>query len=230
MTTRGDLYFWSILLLVCGIYGCERPGTGNDLHTKDASGDYRGDRKDIHSLPPPAQTYRLWHTYDQFDLRSFEFYGGFFEDKLKFFYAKDPGLRIAESEVSLIMLYFLDNRLVKIRYHLDQDVTDPILDSLGIGVLETKYNRRKMVMATGKTLKRLKEYNREKGNQDEYNIVWDRQIIESSYHVDPNPSSLYKFDTIQSHFVYVDQLKSYRKSLIALENELRNKWVLSAEK
>ena len=180
--------------------------------------------------PPPVQAYRLWHTIDQLDLRSFKYYGGFFDDRLKFYYTMKPGLQFADAGVNLVMLYFLDNRLVKIRYHLNRDITGSILDSLGLGVLETRYNLHKTVLATKKTLGRLREYNREKGKKDEFNIVWDRQIIESSYHVDQNPSSLYQFDTIKAHFVYIDQLKSYQKNLIRLENELREKLVLSAEK
>jgi hypothetical protein len=188
-----------------------------------------GSEKDPAKLNPPVQSYRLWHRVDQFDLNSFQFYGGFFEDRLKFFYANNPGLRLADTDVDMIMLYFLDDRLVKIRYHLTQDITTTILDSLGLGILKTRYNRRKKVLATEKTIRNLKNYNQKNGNPDRYDIVWDRHIIESSYHVDPNPSSLYTFDTVRAQFVFIDQLKSYRKNLIVLENELRNKMMLSAE-
>lgn len=229
MTIRCNLFFLFMVFFAVGICGCNHYDHKKDTISAEGSTGGPGNRDDNLSLSPPVQAYRLWHTYDQFDLRSFTYYGGFFEDRLKFFFKSNPGLSIANAGVDLLILYFLDNRLVKIRYHLDQDVTDPMLDSLGLGSLETRYNTRKKVLATDKTIRRLREYNREKGRKDEFNIVWDRQIIESSYHVDPNPSSIYKFDTIKANFVYIDQLKSYRKSLIRLENELRNKLVLSAE-
>jgi len=222
--------FLFMVFFAFGICGCNHYVQKKDSDSAGGSMGSPGSQQDNLSLSPPVQSYRLWHTFDQFDLKSFTYYGGFFEDRLKFFYKRNPGLSIANAGVDLLILYFLDNRLVKIRYHLDQDVTDPILDSLGLGSLETRYNIRKTVLATDKTIRRLREYNLEKGRKDEFNIVWDRQIIESRYHVDPNPSSIYKFDTIKAHFVYIDQLKSYRKSLIRLENELRNKLVLSAEK
>lgn len=217
-------------LLTLGMFACDHPVTEKDRSLGDESEDILGIGEEGPVMMPPVQTYRLWHTVDQLDLRSFKYYGGFFDDRLKFYYALEPGLRIADAGVNLIMLYFLDDRLVKIRYHLNQDVTGSMMDSLGLGVLETRYNIRKTVFATPKALDRLREYNREKGRKDEFNIVWDRQIIESSYHVDPNPSSLYQFDTIKANFVYVDQLKSYRKNLIRLENELREKLVMSTEK
>jgi hypothetical protein len=217
-----------ILILVLG--ACDYSTRNESQDHMESMPELAGDDNTPGSFTPPRQSYRLWHTSGQFDLRAFKYYGGFFNDRLKFYYATRPGLKMAGTDIDLIMLYFLDDRLVKIRYHLAGDVTDPILDSLGLGLLETRYNLRKMVMATDQSIRRLKEYNLEKGKRDEYNIVWDRQIIESSYHVDPNPSSLYTFDTIKANFVYVDQLKSYQKNLIKLENELRQKLMLSAEK
>ncbi|MBR9998964.1 MAG: hypothetical protein KFF73_08335 [Cyclobacteriaceae bacterium] len=219
-----------LIFMVLGFGACNYPGKPENSTNREKLPDLSGKIDPDRPLPPAIQSYRLWHTTDQFDLRSFNYHGGFFDERLKFFYLKNPGLRMVDADVDLIMLYFLDDRLVKIRYHLARDVTDPILDSLGLGILETRYNLRKTVLATDKSIKRLKDYNREKGKQDEYNIVWDRKIIDSSYHVDPNPSSIYTFDTIRANFVYVDQLKSYRKNLIELENELRQKLMLSAEK
>lgn len=219
-----------LMILIIAMVGCSLPGSQEKAEGNGEMPQFTGNDKRERALPPPVQSYRLWHTYDQFDLRAFKYYGGFFDDRLKFYYASGPGLKMNDANVDLIMLYFLDERLVKIRYHLSGDVTGSILDSLGIGTLETRYNLRKTVMATDKSIRRLKDYNREKGKPDEYDIIWDRQIIESSYHVDPNPSSLYTFDTIRANFVYVDQLKSYRKNLLKLENELRQKLMLSAEK
>jgi hypothetical protein len=229
MRLNYQLFFIIIILPVLILDSCGYSRRQN-WNGREEMPELGGSGKNSKNFPPPVQSYRLWHTYDQFDLRTFKFYGGFFDDRLKFFYNTNPGLRMVDADVDLIMLYFLDERLVKIRYHLSKDVTGAILDSLGMGFLETRYNRRKKVMATGSSIRKLREYNLQKGKKDKFDIVWDRQIIESSYHVDPNPSSLYTFDTVRANFVYVDQLKSYRKSLIRLENELKQKVLLSAEK
>jgi hypothetical protein len=221
---------YQIILLIGIVLGaCNYSNEHTGLSSNPQKEALRDTKKDPSVLAPATQSYRLWHTVDQFDLKSFNYYGGFFENRLKFFYRSDPGLRIADTDVNLLMLYFLDERLVKIRYHLNKDITSTILDSLGLGILKTRYNRRKKIYATDRTIQRLKNFNRNNGNPDKYDIIWDRKIIESSYHVDPNPSSLYNFDTIRAHFVFVDQLKSYRKNLIVLENELRNKMMSSIE-
>lgn len=230
MIMRSYFFFVITCLMVLGIFACDHPRQVKGLESGAESENIPGMRDDRTIMPPPVQAYRLWHTIDQLDLRSFKYYGGFFNDRLKFYYAMKPGLQISDAGVNLIILYFLDERLVKIRYHLNQDITGSMLDSLGLGMLETRYNMHNTVLATDKTLGLLRKYNLEKGRKDEFNIVWDRQIIESSYHVDPNPSSLYQFDTIKANFVYIDQLKSYRKNLLRLENELREKLVMSTEK
>lgn len=169
------------------------------------------------------QTYRLWHPIDQFDLTTFRFYSSFFDDRLKFFYRTDPGLTLGNTGINLIMLYFLDDRLVKIRYHLDKDVTDHLLDSLGLGELKTRYNFRKKIYSTRTNIEKFRKHQEGKGESGNFEIIWDRNIIYSTYQVDPGPVNLYAFDTVSAEFVYVDQLKSYRRRLIEIENELKRK-------
>jgi hypothetical protein len=108
--------------------------------------------------------------------------------------------------------------LVKIRYHLDKNIEDYLLDSLGIGILDTKYTRKKNVYATDKSLNKLKAYNESKNDPDEYAISWDRYVILSSFKVNTQSNIWYSFDTIPANYIYIDQLKSYTKRLIEIEN------------
>ena len=164
------------------------------------------------------QSYRLWHTIDQFDLTRFQFFGDFYNDRLKFYYLQDPELYMGDAKVNLIMLYFLDERLVKVRYHLDRNIEEHLLDSLGIGLLDTKYNRNKQVLATGRSLKKLKDFNLSRNDPHEYEINWDRSVITSSFLVNAYSGIKFKFDTISARYIYIDQLKSYKKRLIDIEN------------
>ena len=116
------------------------------------------------------------------------------------------------------MLYFLDERLVKVRYHLDRNIEEHLLDSLGIGLLDTKYNRNKQVLATGRSLKKLKDFNLSRNDPHEYEINWDRSVITSSFLVNAYSGIKFKFDTISARYIYIDQLKSYKKRLIDIEN------------
>jgi hypothetical protein len=166
-----------------------------------------------------TQSYRLWHTIDQFELDRFHFFGGFYEDRLKFYYRDNPELQIGDANVKLIMLYFLDDRLVKVRYHLDRNIERYLMDSLGIGNLDTKYTRKTKTLATERSLKKLKEFNLSHNVPDEYGISWDRYIISSSFQVNGYLGKQFAFDTISSKYIYIDQLKSYRKRLIEIENQ-----------
>jgi len=168
--------------------------------------------------PPEIRTYRLWHTIDQFDLNKFQFFGEFYDERLKFYYSEDPQLQIGDAKVNLIILYFLDDRLVKVRYHLDRNIEEHLMDSLGIGLLDTKYNRNKQVLATERSLRKLKEFNLSRNDPNEYEICWDRSIITSSFLVNAYSGIKFEFDTISARYIYIDQLKSYKKRLIEIEN------------
>jgi len=165
------------------------------------------------------QTYRLWHSADQFNLSSFDFFGEFYDDRLKFYYSDNPEMKMGDAEIRLLMLYFLDDRLVKIRYHLDKNIEDHLLDSLGLGRLNSKYSRKKYILATEKTLNKIKQYNQQNNYQNEYQIYWDRNVIESSFRVISSSATKFSFDTIPANFVYIDQLKSYSKRLMEIENK-----------
>jgi hypothetical protein len=206
-----------IPLIICIHTGCNT-GPEQASHRFVSKEEIFHEDKESLLKTPEAQSYRLWHTIDQFELNEFQFYGGFYEDRLKFYYSDTPDLRLGEAKVKLIMLYFLDDRLVKIRYHLDRNIENYLMDSLGMGMLDTKYTRKKNVYATEKSLKKLKDFNISKNDPSEYGISWDRYIILSSFHVNGYPGNIYSFDTISSKYVYVDQLKSYRKRLIEIEN------------
>ena len=148
----------------------------------------------------------------------FDFFGEFYEDRLKFYYSENPRLNIGNAHVKLLMLYFLDERLVKIRYHLDKDIERHLMDSLGIGLLNSKYTKRKRVFATDRSLKKLKDFTKSKNEPNEYEIAWDRHIILSTYAVNDYSNKRLSFDSISANYVYIDQLKSYKRRLMEIEN------------
>lgn len=164
------------------------------------------------------EEFRLWHTIDQFSLDKFDFFGGFYDDRLKFFYTQNIDIQIGAADVKLIILYFLDDRLVKIRYHLDRNVENYLMDSLGLGILKSRYSRNKQIIATEKSLRKLKDYNLAKKDPDIYEISWDRHVIYSSFKVNTYSTDHFSFDTISAKYVYIDQLKSFRQRLIEIEN------------
>jgi hypothetical protein len=187
---------------------------------KNAVSQDQAKQKEKQSMPESSKehTYRLWHTIDQFELNQFKFFGEFYDDRLKFYYTDNTRLKIGEANVDLLMLYFLDERLVKIRYHLDRNIEDYLLDSLGIGLLDTKYTRKKNVYATERSLNKLKAFNESRNDPHEYAISWDRYVILSSFKVNTQSNKWYSFDTIPANYIYIDQLKSYTKRLIEIEN------------
>ena len=67
-------------------------------------------------------------------------------------------------------------------------------------------------------MKKLKDHNKSKNEPIDYEIAWDRHIILSTYAVNDYSNKYLSFDTISAHYVYIDQLKSYKKRLMEIEN------------
>jgi hypothetical protein len=210
-------YLFPFFLIVFILFSCNNR---RDLVNKKSitKSELFSEKDLLTPIPDTKQTYRLWHTIDQFELDQFDFFGEFYDDRLKFYYNENPQLHIGNADVKLLMLYFLDERLVKIRYHLDQDIEAHLMDSLGIGLLNTKYTKQKRVFATDKSLKKLKDFNKSKNEPFEYEIAWDRHIILSTYGVNDYSNKYLSFDSISANYVYIDQLKSYKKRLMEIEN------------
>ncbi len=206
-----------LFLIVIFLFSCtQRPDLINKKSVTKSEG--TKDENLLSETPDTQQAYRLWHTIDQFELDQFDFFGEFYDDRLKFYYNENPQLNVGNGQVKLLMLYFLDERLVKIRYHLDKDIENHLMDSLGIGLLNSKYTMRKRVFATDRSLKKLKDFNKSKNEPYEYEIAWDRHIILSTYSVNNYSNKRLSFDTISANYVYIDQLKSYKRRLMEIEN------------
>ena len=211
------MYILSILMIGILLSCSSRPDPVSTNTVTKSEKHSEVDRK--MAVPENHQVYRLWHDIDQFELASFDFFGEFYDDRLKFYYQEDPDMNLGPASVKLLILYFLDDRLVKIRYHLDRNIEDYLMDSLGIGNLKTKYNRKKKVLATKRSLKKLKDFASTKDEPVIYEIAWDRSIIWSSYNVNDYSNKYLSFDTISARYVFIDQLKSYKRRLMEIENE-----------
>lgn len=181
---------------------------------------------DEHEVPPPVteinrSNFILYHTIDQVELTGFKHFGDFFDDRLRFYYTDNPGLRIGKAHVQFLMLYFIDNRLVKIRYHLNNDISNYLIDSLGMCKIKSSDSTNMAILKSGPVLYRNKNRVRLNPDLDDYEMIWDRYVVESRYITDPDLHSQYDFDSTRSRYVYIDQLKSFKRRIYELERAMK---------
>ena len=170
-----------------------------------------------------AGKFVLYHTIDQFDLSGFKHFGDFFDDRLTIYFSDNPDLSIGKARVKFLMLYFIDTRLVKVRYHLDYDISNYLVDSLGVCKIKSSDVENMAILKSGTILLKSKTGIHLNPELSDYELIWDRYVVESRFVVDPDHFSLYDFDSTKSEFVYIDQLKSYKKRLHKLEKTLKSK-------
>jgi len=84
-------------------------------------------------LPNDLFYYRLTSSRSEIDLRPYNYFGGFFSDRLRFYHLKQPGINFRGADVKEIYLYFLDDYLVKVRYEFAEDVLSKITDYMQSG-------------------------------------------------------------------------------------------------
>jgi len=167
--------------------------------------------------------YRLYHTIDQVDLRGFKKFGTFFGDRLSFYFLDDPEMSIGKANVHFLMLYFMDDRLVKVRYHIDDNISNYLVDSLGMCKIRTSDAANKTILETGSAVIKNKRGIRLNPALDNYELIWDRYVVETRLVVDPDQKSQYNFKSVPSNYVYIDQLKSYKRRISELEKSLNEK-------
>ena len=164
--------------------------------------------------------FRLYHTLDQIDMAGFKRFGTFFDDRLSFYFSESPNISVGKANVHFLMLYFMDDRLVKLRYHIDADISNYLIDSLGMCKIKTSDAANKSILESGSIILKSKRGIRLNPALDKYELIWDRYVVESRLVVDPDPHSHYSFKSAPSKYVYIDQLKSYKRRMYELEKTL----------
>ncbi|MFC2123269.1 hypothetical protein ACFLU5_00540 [Bacteroidota bacterium] len=164
--------------------------------------------------------FRLYHTIDQIDLSGFKHFGTFFDDRLAFYFFDNPNMHIGKADIHFMMLYFMDDRLVKVRYHIDKNISNYMVDSLGMCKIKTSDASNKAILESGSVILKSKRGIRLNPALDNYELIWDRYVVESRFVVDPDLNSHYNFKSVRSNYVYIDQLKSYKRRIQELEKNL----------
>ena len=66
-----------------------------------------------------------------FDKESMKLHGKFFDDRIAFYTVEDPGIRIHDTEVQSLTLYFIDSALMRKKYAMKEDISSELIQSFG---------------------------------------------------------------------------------------------------
>lgn len=135
--------------------------------------------------------------------------GEFFDHRLKFFAIDKPNLKINQTPVNKIVLYFVDSTLARVRYQVNEEVGSYLLDSLGLSKFKPLDSLSKAL------LKKKKVYDRftSKLNPDmhNYELIWRNHDSVKRYRVKSYPDSLITY-------YFYEEVHGYKKKVRELES------------
>ncbi|TRX56273.1 hypothetical protein FNH22_16675 [Fulvivirga sp. M361] len=135
--------------------------------------------------------------------------GEFFDHRLRFYKIDHPDLVICGSRVNKLLLYFIDSTLVRLRYDMAGNISNQLLDSLGLSKFKPLDDKSKQLLRT-RTV-----YNKIQGklNDDltDYELIWYKGDAVSRFRVhDPMG------DSVDSFFFFTEMI-GYKKKVRELE-------------
>ena len=200
---------WGVMLLMMG---CHTSPKTPDLQENEAFDKTSNRENAEYAAVDPVE---LNQHFSEMQLAGVLNIGEFFDHRLKFYKVDRPDLRICGSTVNKLVLYFIDSTLVRLRYDVDTNVSNNLLDSLGLSKFKPLDSISKHL------LKSRKVYNKIKGKLDEklsnYELVWYKGDAVSRFRVRDRAG-----DSTDSFLFYTEMLgyKEKRRELEAHYNYL----------
>lgn len=135
--------------------------------------------------------------------------GEFFDHRIRFFKIDAPNMTIGNSKVDDVVLYFVDSTLARIRYSLHEDVSNFLMDSLGVSRFKPLDDRSKELLASHNV---WNKYNR-KLHEDlrNYELVWRKSETVTRFRVYRNEQ-----DSVRS-FTYYHEIPGYKDKIREIE-------------
>lgn len=135
--------------------------------------------------------------------------GEFFDHRLKFYKVDRPDMDICGSQVKELMLYFIDSSLVRLRYDVGHNVSNQLLDSLGLSRFKPLDSLSKELLRSKKVYDRIRR--RLNGRLANYELVWRKGNAVNRFRVNRNMT-----DSTGSYLFYTE-MTGYKKKLRELE-------------
>ncbi len=152
---------------------------------------------------------KLASNYQQLALSNARNIGEFFDHRIKFFKIDAPAMSIGPSEVDEVVLYFVDSTLARIRYRLKEDVSNYLMDSLGVSRFKPLDERSKELLASKTVWNKYKR----KLHEDlrNYELVWRKLSSVTRFRVNRDEK-----DSITS-FLYYHEMPGYKAKVREIE-------------
>lgn len=152
---------------------------------------------------------QLSDSYNDLNLTSARNIGEFFDHRVKFFKIDNPDMTIGHGAINEIILYYIDSTLARIRYEVTEDVSNHLMDSLGVSRFKPLDERSKELL---KVKKVWNKYTRKlHSDLKNYELVWREPNTVTRFQVHKDEK-----DSINS-FLYYHEMTGYTSKMREIE-------------
>lgn len=118
---------------------------------------------------------------NEFDPESMKLHGKFFNDRISFYTVQDPGIKLYDSNVQSITLYFIDSALMRKKYMLEGDISSDLIQLFGNFKFTPLHEAEKAALRNKEVLNRSNGKVRINERLANYQLRWIQDVNTLSY-------------------------------------------------
>ena len=117
----------------------------------------------------------------EFEERSMRLHGKFFNNRISFYTVKYPGIKIQDTDVSSITLYFIDSALMRKKYLLTEDISSSLIQTFGNFKFTPLHANELIALKNGEIITRKNSHVYLNEKLANYRIKWIQETNTLSY-------------------------------------------------
>ena len=149
---------------------------------------------------------------EEFDTKSMNLHGKFFEDRIVFYTVNDPGMKIHDIEVKSMTLYFIDSALMRKKYYMEEDISAELIQAFGNFKFTPLHISERTALKNKEVIKRRNGKIRINEKLANYQLKWIQEINTLSYR------STFNFTDSTSSYELVQEVNYYKPYFRMVEN------------
>lgn len=167
-------YFWCLsLIFIIACSSKEEKSSTRERQAKAISDSL--DTRFPQRRLPSSFKFELNTPRDVFYLKSAQLHGSFFENKIEFYTIEEPSIRLFDTRIKKVTLYFIDGYLTKTKYLLEKDISSALINVHGKFNMVPLDTLTKNSVEDKKILRKVNKLYELHGNVQQYQLKWKKE-------------------------------------------------------
>ncbi len=164
---------------------------------------------------PSSFKFELNTPRDVFYLKKAQLHGSFFENRIEFYTIEAPSIRLFDTGIKKVTLYFIDGNLTKTKYLLEKDISSALINVHGKFNMVALDTITKSSIADKKILRKVNKLYELHANVQQYQLKWKKANKTLKYRKVKNLN--FQEEAVME---YIEELNDYLPEFRMLETTL----------